>query len=708
MFLPPSRSRTPGSALIMSIVLMLLVGIMAGSLFMVQFHRTRLKIDYINKIEAYYGAEGALNLAAERVWDGYLEANGGAPGNLDSLQTYLNANSVVTIPRDKWVTVPLDQIALGPLTDATVQAYRTDGTDYTELRFRSSATIMGHTETIDAAFMVPGGHYRGFDFALFANNITCTLCHARVDNVKKDSGQPYPRARVATLETLMVRRTTSDSIIKGTLYAQGQVMNKDGTPLTDAQLASGTTQVWANTFDASTGLLDPASSVSIKLKTAGTDADGNPLVGQNFYRNYPTDPAKQTDGDVPSEFPSVFFDENKNQVIDDSEFASVAKTANGTATGFGYVIPQGSSYSGPNLGGISDKVTVSGTVDGNLILVGDNSNPIILNKNIVVDGDLVIQGPVQGTGSIVARGNVYITGDLTYNDKVVGGVRQFGVAPDGSQNTLGIAAGGNIEVGDFLTPREANLQDPTKVMNGKDMGTTIQHRGFGFAISQIATFNRKEWQKTQQTLPDRYGNPVANSTYDPTYKPRYYTLDPATPVWIFLKTGTGTTGVTEWDNTNTMWKTYSTEDHAQDWTQVQEVTPATIAAQGAAMRYLNPLNNWLTPQKLKSFWAEGEGKRTAGDPLKVDGLLYTDNALMTMTARLSNTQGNMIVNGALVARDLGVLVPGLLGGTDNLPHPSFYVNYDERVKNLLNLRDTNTVALRRTLFVKLNPTIETR
>src|SRR5258706_13212389 len=179
MILPSSRSRTPGSALIMSIVLMLLVGIMAGSLFMVQFHRTKLKIDYINKIEAYYGAEGALNLAAERVWDGYLESNGGLAGSLGTLQSYLSCNSVVSIPKDKWVSVPLDEISLGPQTTATVQVYRTDGDDYTELRFRSSATIMAHTETLDSAFMVPGGHYKGFDFAMFSDNITCTLCHAR-------------------------------------------------------------------------------------------------------------------------------------------------------------------------------------------------------------------------------------------------------------------------------------------------------------------------------------------------------------------------------------------------------------------------------------------------------------------------------------------------------------------------------------------------
>ena len=67
----------------------------------------------------------------------------------------------------------------------------------------------------------------------------------------------------------------------------------------------------------------------------------------------------------------------------------------------------------------------------------------------------------------------------------------------------------------------------------------------------------------------------------------------------------------------------------------------------------------------------------------------------------------MHMNGALVAADLGVLVPGYYnpGGTGtstNLPGSPYKVglqlNYDKRVKDMLNVSNPNQVQIKRTLW----------
>src|SRR6185369_6987070 len=206
---------------------------------------------------------------------------------------------------------------------------------------------------------------------------------------------------------------------------------------------------------------------------------------------------KQTDGEVPTIFPPLFGDENANRIVDDSEFAAKAATG-GTASGYGYVIPKGSVYGGTTVTNMNP-VSLNGTVSGNLILTGTAANPIKINGQITVDGDVVVQGVVKGTGSIVARGNIYVSGDLTYNDATAAGKRTYGTAADGTTNTLALGAGGNILVGDYLTPKGGSLTTVGTLMNG----TTAT--GFGFTMSQLSIFNRNEWKKTQKTLPDSRG-----------------------------------------------------------------------------------------------------------------------------------------------------------------------------------------------------------
>ena len=102
--------------------------------------------------------------------------------------------------------------------------------------------------------------------------------------------------------------------------------------------------------------------------------------------------------------------------------------------------------------------------------------------------------------------------------------------------------------------------------------------------------------------------------------------------------------------------------------------------------------------------------RPAGLPLQIDALLYTNNAVFGIVNRATTMLGQMQVNGAIVCADLGLLVPGLKfpsgnGTAFNVPGSDYLIglrlNYDRRVKGLLNVANPNQVEIKRTLW---NPT----
>ncbi|RME21006.1 MAG: hypothetical protein D6800_12565, partial [Candidatus Zixiibacteriota bacterium] len=201
-------------------------------------------------------------------------------------------------------------------------------------------------------------------------------------------------------------------------------------------------------------------------------------------------------------------------------------------------------------------------------------------------------------------------------------------------------------------------------------------------MSEITLFNRGEWTKTQQFLPDINGNLVPNATYIPGYKPRYYTLNPGDPVYIYNKMDSKGKG-TYWDPVTNTWKG---KEHVSsyDLTKLTKLDPGAPELVGATISPLSSTNDWISPDVLKSFWNNDEASRAAGDEFSIDGQLYTNNSIFTLARKASNTQGKMLVNGALVAADLGILAGNGL-----------QLNYDQRLKNFLKIKDDSKITLTR-------------
>ncbi len=98
---------------------------------------------------------------------------------------------------------------------------------------------------------------------------------------------------------------------------------------------------------------------------------------------------------------------------------------------------------------------VDGVYEGNLILVGTDSNPIELNGPVVVTGDVVIKGKVSGQGVIYAGRNVHIVGNIEYKNPPSWPKPESDMETVDSNNStkdfLGLAAKGNIVIGDYTS-----------------------------------------------------------------------------------------------------------------------------------------------------------------------------------------------------------------------------------------------------------------
>ena len=132
-------------------------------------------------------------------------------------------------------------------------------------------------------------------------------------------------------------------------------------------------------------------------ETSGNRLNGAEVTGviERFSTNaaLPTD----TDGDGIPDFPPI----NREIAIEN---------ARGTVSGGvgNCLVPLGGSYTGS----CSTGVNRSGTIDGNLVLIGTIDNPINLDGDIWVEGDVVIKGYYTGQGGIYSGRNVYLAGDV--------------------------------------------------------------------------------------------------------------------------------------------------------------------------------------------------------------------------------------------------------------------------------------------------------
>ena len=489
-------------------------------------------------------ATSAAQVVAQEVWNEYLRWTDGDAGDLENFREYM-ASGEATLGLQAGAAAKfgptVDVAALinkeqngsfGQLTLTNAVARRRDTASTTDIEITigvaTADTPLARRTTIRQSFTIGGEQYKGFEYALLSNNVNCIMCHATFDNAERYFNSDasaigsFARVKIGMLETMQIRADSAESSIYGTIHSRGSLFDEAGNPLAGLDSTSITGAELSNIGEI---LEDDYGQI---LQDDMTLAVGDPLPqnGQ-LYLDYPVEKSGMTDGELPTSFPAAIPDINGNNVVDPAEFQLVADDASGTLTGQIIPVSPGSSFQS-SLSADTTVPMIDGSTNDHVVIVGTPSNPIELNGNVAIDGDVVIFGTIKGEGAIYASGNVYIVGDLTYADgSDSGGNQTFGVSQDGTTNALALAAGGNIIAGDHTSiPTWGIYKDNPEPVNGDGTGS------FNFTMNEIATFNRREWAKTQATLPGIDGFQVTNPGFDPDYTPIYYTMNEGDPVFI--------------------------------------------------------------------------------------------------------------------------------------------------------------------------------
>ncbi len=734
-----TRNREEGMALVL-VILAVIVILGAITVVVNRVQTAKLRTDHaVTQTRLDEVCKAGVDLAVERLWNQYVTGNGNTTGNLASYLVFLDGfipnnedvNGNGTQDGDEWDMNGDGNFEVnGPVTFVSSEANkilgsgeqiqsvtlsRTDDLTGSTITVRSTGRVGVETKTMVQTVRTAGQLFRGFEYGVLANNINCIMCHAKVIplDLFRNAGNAaaygtFDRVKVAALESLMIR--TSEDIgtrFAGTTYTRGSVYNQTGSLMNGSAIAGSTFKGYH--FSSTNGKVTQDSSgnmTTTNLSNATNGTNGKLNQFANLYLNYPTDDTLMTDGDLPTNFPAPFPDDDGDRNVSGTEFDKVIYSANGSISfqldpsevtgtvqaGVAYGVPAGATYTGTSLPTASnsaiDQLSQDGTYDGNLILIGTVDDPIVIDKKVAVNGDLIIKGKVKGWGQIYTKGNVYVAGDVTYDDAP----GEFGLADDGTKNGFALTAGGSIMIGDYLTIRAKDHDKDTGKFPGggyidvrtANKNQTLSNSGvnqtvaigyfdagvvdagvaqakqteYSFTTSELMLFNQMEYKK---------------KLADSSFKPRYYRIRPTQPLYRYT----------------------ANDEHAVKY---DDAGVSTITNPGdATIHDLNPKDYWVSENQLRNFWYADEMSRpSSGRAWQFDGLLYSNNSIFCVTRssdrHKSNTRGQMVVRGSIVTADLGVLVPG---PDFSVPRTAFNLYYDRRVADFLRVEDTTRVQFTR-------------
>ena len=768
-----SRRNESGMALILVMIAVIVV-LGALGVVMTQVQSAKKQSDHAcAMVLLEEAAQAGIDIAYKRLWDDYIQASGNTTRNWASYRYYLNNELDIPINEDLNFNGAKDAEEVGN-GDSTFDVYPTgydqrgkalldepinfadsdsghvlatlenvhvaryDEWSQAHLTITSTAASEGDQKTAVQVMTIGAKKQAHPEYPILANNISCILCHAEILslplalNTDPDEYGSFDRIKIASLESMLVRKSGAHSNIAGTVYTRGKVYQEDGSLFSASDLQESTFKGYR--FSGEDGKIlqnDSGDMATTSLLNADKNAGGELEQFANLYMDYPLDEDQQTDGTVPNSFPSPYPDENNNRRVDDEEFEVIVNSANGRLdfafaseeegtgevdAGVAFGIPEGGVYDGTALPEVSNGALASlqgGSYDGNLILVGTDDDPITINKTVAIDGDLVITGPIKGYGQLLVSGNVYVTGDVTYADAP----GEFGVDDAGNENAFALVAGGSIMMGDYLTVRGVNHSyynnkkypkwsqysihsrsehesntiskngvtetlewgyfDPWSVDSGELVPGRPEHpdgrpgQQFSFTTSELKLFNNLELEK---------------ALADPDYVPRFYGLRESQPNNIYLYDSGDEHSVRYSESGVKLLSDYI----------IAEGLPLDILDR-AVYHYCSPAQNWISEDTLRQIWFNDEMTRpSSGRPFQFDGLLYSNNSIWCIvrsnTRHKSYTNGEMRIRGGVIAADLGMFVPGN-GSTVGL---SLY--YDPRVQRFFDVTDTNNVVPARTAF----------
>ncbi len=198
--------------------------------------------------------------------------------------------------------------------------------------------------------------------------------------------------------------------------------------------------------------------------------------------------------------------------------------------------------------------------------------------------------------------------------------------------------------------------------------------------------------ETRTVTDSRWVTPMhPNPLYEgPNYIARYYAYGDNLPVPIYNKGG-------YFDPATKLWHS---PERAENWTNgrltVADPTdasdPMLFNSSGqpiAVVETVLPKGGWVSNDLLAALVDRELAGRDEDVPLEIDATMYSSNSIFGMVPGRNQpgVDGKLIVNGALVAADIGLLAP-----------KGIQVNYDKRNRDLIKVQDDRKLTMRRSLW----------
>lgn len=194
-----------------------------------------------------------------------------------------------------------------------------------------------------------------------------------------------------------------------------------------------------------------------------------------------------------------------------------------------------------------------------------------------------------------------------------------------------------------------------------------------------------EWQALQYPNPNFKGN---------NYMPRYYSFDPRSYVPIANKDGhfDPSSGLWMADEMVGKWDSKKL-NYARPTNSNDPILRNADGTWKAAVSSVTPDKDWIDPVRMKNLLTALAHKRNADEDVEIDAAIYSSNSIFGMIpdSQKSRMNGRLLVNGLIVAADVGLLAPQ---GTQ--------INYDARGRALMDIASETKLTIRRHLRTPLH------
>lgn len=671
--------RPAGIALISALIFMFIVVVFLSIIINNAVSNQRNASDFLRTSQAQFAAEAGLDDAVAAVWHRLWGTIPLTDRSLTRYNTELSKDPLKLGAPGAVYKGPVKTLPAGSSYSYEISrlpdVVSSGVTQSILLRVKATGTLPDGktTRILQSDFAVQRGFFP-FDFALLTDKAECLFCHADIKSLDAFGGTPdaddpnswWRRTKVGVLDSLIMRASEHAGTVSGSLLTRGNVFQQGGSPgVSDLLYTNVTVGQDRISRDQPVAInSDPSYQANCKVSPADCS------IKRALYLNYPTGSSVSDfpDGELPTNFPLPIPDTNNNRVIDDNEWkAALDESTMGTSdmypagsiTADMQIAPSSLSWGG------SRQTRTSGDLGNlpNTVILDGSRNPILISKTVFINGDLIIRGRTSGNGTIIARGNVYVLGDLTYDCTTTQNRASCDYSKQSELPQLSLIAGGSVLVSDYVTVttlnenkldllKQGNVQanftycknnppDPSRCGPRSDF---LQPN---FILTQMANFNREELWKALN---------------DPTYTPRFYTYGESEVYY----TNNCTHNAQNYSAYRSLSEASKSGGSVQLCSGDAEVAgaaksiPATLPSNvaGAAKIELNPKS--FTAEDIKNLWIESVRNRSTG-PLRTDGLLYSANSIFSVLPQDNPgavTKGQWDLRGALVAPDTGILAPG--------------------------------------------------